>query len=79
MMEASGKAQVSMNLTDYHQTGLCEAWEAVRAEAEHMGIGLHSSELIGLVPMEALAQSAARFLKLEDFRMDRVLESHLME
>ena len=79
MMEANGKAQVSMNLTDYHQTGLYAAWEAVRAEAEQMGVRLLSSELIGLVPMEALAETAARFLKLEGFHMNRVLENHLME
>ncbi len=37
------------------------------------------SEIIGLVPMEALIDTASYYLRLEDFSMDQVLESRLME
>jgi glutamate formiminotransferase len=36
------------------------------------------SEVVGLVPMQALIDCAAFYLGLENFRMDQVLESHLM-
>lgn len=72
-------AQVSMNLTDYTQTALHQAFEMVKLEAGLCGVSIVGSELIGLSPMEALAQSAAYYLQIENFSMDKVLEYRMME
>jgi glutamate formiminotransferase len=60
-LAAKGCAQVSMNLTDYEQTGLHEAYEAVRREAERLGARIAGHEFVGLVPQAALDASAAYF------------------
>jgi glutamate formiminotransferase len=72
-------AQVSMNMTDYTQTTLYQAFEMVKLEARRYGVSIVSSELVGLSPMEALAQSAAYYLQIEDFSMNKVLEHRMME
>lgn len=72
-------AQVSMNLTDYTKTAVYRALEMVRFEAKRFGVTVLSSELIGLVPLLALAESAAYYLQLEELPISQILESHLME
>ncbi|HZU86764.1 MAG TPA: glutamate formimidoyltransferase, partial [Anaerolineaceae bacterium] len=53
-----GRAQVSMNLTNYRQTPLARVVEMVRREAARYGVGVHHSELVGLIPQEALVDAA---------------------
>ncbi|HSK68456.1 MAG TPA: glutamate formimidoyltransferase, partial [Candidatus Limnocylindria bacterium] len=79
MLHEQGCAQVSMNLTDYTVTGLAQAFEAVRSEAARLGAGVANSEIIGLVPLEALADAAAHFLRLPGFSKNSVLESRMYE
>ena len=57
-IEELGRAQVSMNLLDFHTTPIWLAWETVRAEAAADGVHLAESELIGLAPLAALLQVA---------------------
>lgn len=74
-----GITQVSMNLTDYTRTAIYQAQEMVRMEAKRYGVPVVGAEVIGLVPMEALATTAAYYLGIENFSMDQVLETKLME
>jgi len=74
-----GIVQVSINMTDYTRTALYRAFELVRIEARRYGVSVVGSEIIGLVPMEALIDTASYYLGLEDFSMDQVLESRIME
>ena len=76
-IESRGLAQVSMNLTDYEETGLREVFDTVRAEAEHLGAHVKSSEIIGLLPAKALADTTPGYLLLENFSDDRVFENML--
>jgi glutamate formiminotransferase len=70
-----GIVQVSMNLTNYHRTGIAQAFEAVRAEAAKEGVEVAGSEMIGLVPLEALVQAAGHMLAIENFTTGQVLEA----
>ncbi len=72
-----GIVQVSMNLTNYKVTPMHVVFEAISAEAQRLGIPVVGSEIVGLVPLEAIVQSADRFLKLENFKMDQTLEVKL--
>jgi len=69
--------QVSMNLTNFEETPIHVAFEAVRREGEQRGVEVCGSELIGLVPQRALIQGAEFFLKLERFDSTQVLETRL--
>lgn len=76
-LEERGIVQVSMNMTDFNQTALYQALEMIRFEARRYGVPVIGSEIVGLVPMQALADCAAFYLGLENFRMAQVLEMHL--
>lgn len=74
-----GIVQVSMNMTDYTKTALYRVFELIRIEARRYGVNVVGSEVIGLVPMEALIDTAAYYLRLEGFSMDQVLEYRIYE
>lgn len=74
-----GIVQVSINMTDYTHTALYRAFELVRIEARRYGVPVIGSEIIGLVPMEALIDTASYYLGLENFSMNQVLEAQIME
>ena len=78
-LENRNITQVSMNLTDYTKTSIYRAHEMVRMEAKRYGVSVIGGEVIGLVPLEALVDSAAYYLGLENFSVDQVLEAKLME
>jgi glutamate formiminotransferase len=72
-----GIVQVSMNLTDFNVTGILQAFNAVKAEAEKRGVSVLESEIVGLVPLEALTQLVAQVLHLPAFSVNQVVEMKL--
>jgi len=76
-LEDRGIVQVSMNLTDYTKTSIYRVFETVKMEAERYGVTIVGSEIVGLVPMQALVDTADYYLRLENFKMDQVLETRL--
>jgi glutamate formiminotransferase / formiminotetrahydrofolate cyclodeaminase len=68
------RAQVSMNLTDYRVTPIHRALEAVRREAQRYGVGIEASEIVGLVPEDALFDASEYYLQLHGFDRAAVLE-----
>ena len=68
------RAQVSMNLTDYRRTPIHRAVEAVRREAARFGVGVEETEVVGLVPEDALFDAAEYYLQLNSFDRSTVLE-----
>jgi glutamate formiminotransferase len=77
-LEDRGIVQVSMNMTDFTRTALYRAVEMIRIEASRYGVPVVGSEVVGLVPMQALIDCAAYYMGLENFGMDQVLETHLL-
>ncbi len=78
MLHEKKIAQVSMNLTDFTVTGMLTAFNTVKAEAEKRGVSVLESELIGLVPLEALTQIAAQALKLPTLSPNQVVEIRIL-
>jgi glutamate formiminotransferase / formiminotetrahydrofolate cyclodeaminase len=72
-----GQAQVSMNLTDFEQTPIHRVFEAVKREAARYGVVPVSSEIVGLIPKNALEQAAEWFLQVENFDSSLILENRL--
>lgn len=72
-----GRAQVSMNLTNFRQTPVARVVEMIRREAERYGTAIHHSELVGLIPQEALVDAAQWYLQLDAFHPEQVLENRL--
>jgi glutamate formiminotransferase len=72
-----GVVQVSMNLTNYKETSMAAAFDAVVREAAVDGVRVLESEIVGLVPADALPNDPARRLKLRADDLDKVLEKRL--
>lgn len=72
-----GRAQVSMNLTNFRKTPMARVVELVRREAERYGVAIHHSELVGLIPQEALIDAAVWYTQLDQFEKTQVLETRL--
>lgn len=79
MLQDRNVAQVSMNLTDYKKTPVFRAVEMVRREAARYGVNVIGTELIGLIPAEALYDAADYYLQMENFSASQILENKLME
>jgi glutamate formiminotransferase len=75
--EVRGLAQVSMNLTDFEQTPIARVFEFVKREAARYGVVPFSSEIVGLIPKQALEQAAEWFLQVENFDSSLILENRL--
>ena len=72
-----GRAQVSMNLTNFHETPIARVVEFVRREAQRYGVNIHHCELVGLIPQEALLDAAVWYTQLDAFSPEQILESRL--
>jgi glutamate formiminotransferase len=79
MLDERRIAQVSINMTDFKKTPLHRVFETVRSEAERYGVPVVGSEVVGLVPSEALFDAAAHSLRLEGFTPAQVLENKIRE
>ncbi len=71
--------QVSMNLLDLRRTPLHVVFERVRVEAEHRGVSVLESELVGLLPADALVQLGREYLRFGQLDPSAVLETRLLE
>jgi glutamate formiminotransferase len=76
-LHSRGVVQVSMNLIDYEQTSIAQAFDAVAGEARRLGYEVIGAELVGLLPRAALNRRAAYFPLLENFRETVILENLL--
>jgi glutamate formiminotransferase/formiminotetrahydrofolate cyclodeaminase len=61
-IEEYGRAQVTMNLTDYTVTPIHVAFDRVEEEATKLGARVTGSEVVGLVPKEALLMAGRHYL-----------------
>jgi glutamate formiminotransferase len=74
-----GLVQVSMNLVDYRRTPIHRALELVRNEAARYGVPVRECELVGMAPLEALAEAAGYYLQVPGFDSEKVIEHHLLD
>lgn len=77
--EVDGYAQVSMNLVDYEKTNFDAAYRQVEKLAKEEGVGIKSSEIYGMIPLEALVGAIKSTFKAENFKSDQVLEKKIYE
>jgi glutamate formiminotransferase/formiminotetrahydrofolate cyclodeaminase len=61
-IEEYGRSQISFNLMDYHVTGIHEVFDAAREEAAKIGVRVTGSELVGLIPLEAILAAGDHYL-----------------
>jgi glutamate formiminotransferase / formiminotetrahydrofolate cyclodeaminase len=76
---ARNQAQVSMNLTNFRKTGIHTVFALVRDIAESYGVSITDSEVVGLIPQDALIDAAKHHLRLHSLDPDQILENRLMD
>ncbi|MEW6661063.1 MAG: glutamate formimidoyltransferase [Bacillota bacterium] len=79
MLEDKNVAQVTINVCNFREVPLHRVFETVKSEASRCGVSIIGSEIVGLVPMEALVEAAEFYLRLENFQRGQVLETRLNE
>lgn len=72
-------AQVSMNLLNYTDTPIYRVNEFIKAEAARRGVTILGTEIVGLLPVDALLDAAAYYLQVEQFDRRQALEIRMME
>ena len=78
-LKGQGQMQVSMNLTDYTKTAIYQAVEMIRFEAGRYGVAIAGCELVGLVPLQAVVDTASYYLGLDGFSMKQILETNIID
>ncbi len=78
-LEEKGMVQVSMNLLNFRVTAIPRVFEAIREDAKAADVPIDSSEIVGLVPLDALLDCAEFYLQLQTFSRDQILERRLWE
>ena len=73
-LEDKKMVQISMNLTNYRKTPIHRVFELVKLEASRFGVSVVESEVVGLVPLEAMIETAKFYLQLNGFKGDQILE-----
>jgi glutamate formiminotransferase len=68
-----------MNMTNYKKSPLFRVFETIKREAERYGVPVVGTEIIGMVPMQAMLEVAQFYLQLDDFDMNRIIESKILE
>lgn len=74
-----GMVQVSMNIVDYKKTSIYRTLEFIRMEAARWGVTVNGTEVYGMIPCEALLDSTAYYMQIDDFHPEQVLELKLLE
>lgn len=78
-IQINGKTygQVSMNLVDYRKTSPAQAYRQIEVMAGEAGVEILESELIGVIPQDAMNLCAGQALKLKGYSPKMVLENNL--
>lgn len=71
--------QISMNMTNYKKSPLFRVFETIKREAQRYGVPVVGSEIIGMVPMQAMLEVAQYYLQLDDFGINRIIENRVMD
>jgi glutamate formiminotransferase len=78
-LEDKGQVQVSTDILHYDKTPIHRVLETVRSEAARYGVAVAGCELIGLAPLDALAEAIRHYLQIHEFSSGQIIESRLLE
>ena len=73
------QVQISMNLVNYTKTPIFRVFETIKSEAARYGINVVSSEIVGMIPNEALVDVSDFYLRFENFKLEQILEHKLAD
>ena len=72
-------AQVSMNLVDFDVTNFDEAYREIEKQAKKRKVKIKSSEIYGMIPLEAITKAVKDTFKADTFKSEQILEKKIWE
>jgi glutamate formiminotransferase len=78
-IKEKGIVQVSMNLTNYKVTPVYVVYDKIKELAEEAGVSVLESEIIGMIPLDAMVGCAEYYLKASEFKFDQLLEPRIWQ
>ena len=78
-LEDKNCVQISMNLTNFKKTPIYRAYELVKLESSRYGVDVIESEVVGLVPIDAMVDSVKFYLRLNAFNSNQIFEKKVWE
>jgi glutamate formiminotransferase len=78
-LKERGLVQVSVNVTDYQKNALYRILELIRMEAKRWGVQVKETEIYGMIPAEALLESASYYMQAAGFDPRQVIELRLLD
>jgi glutamate formiminotransferase / formiminotetrahydrofolate cyclodeaminase len=69
--------QVSMNLTDYTKSSMHDVFDAISNLASESDVKVAESEIVGLVPQEAITKASVHYLSLRNFSPNQIIENRI--
>jgi len=66
-----------MNLTNFRKTPVAMVVETVRREAQRYGVNISHTELVGLIPQDALVDIGIWYTQMDSFKPEQVLETKM--
>ena len=79
VLDSRELVQVSMNLMNYRETSIDDAYQAIQQEASRLKVDIVESELVGLVPQAAIDPDRLSTLKFRSWNPDQILEARLAQ
>lgn len=76
-IDERAQVQVSMNLVNFRKNPIYRVQELIKIEAARFGVRVTSAEIVGLVPQDALLETAAYYLQIEGYSPAMVLENKI--
>lgn len=77
-LEERGMVQVSMNLTNFEKTPIPVVYDLIKSLADSYGVGIAEAELVGPLPLAALEEVIRHSLRVRNFNMEQIIETHLL-
>ncbi len=78
-LKETSEVQVSMNLVNFKETPIPQVYEFVKREGQARGMQVSRSELIGMIPIDALNEIYRFYLQNYEFKTDQIIEKRLVE
>jgi len=66
--------QIGMSISDFEKIPLYRVFELIKIEAERYNVPIVASEFCGLAPLQAITDTVAYYLKIDDFNENKILE-----
>ena len=76
-LKSRGITQIAINVVDFKKTSLKKIYDEVKRWAKEYQVSIAESELVGMIPQEAVFPQMKEYLKLLNFSNDLILDNHI--